>query len=110
MCRWRLLFFAGLALMAGQKQDPYNYPIRVPRLERAPAIDGNLSEWKYVAFTDGLWDILRLRQAPWYDPSINRLTDHSSAPSVSAGIEPKEPPIEEDLQARYYTAWDDKYL
>jgi len=29
---------------AGQKQDPYNYPIRVPRLERAPAIDGDLSE------------------------------------------------------------------
>jgi Carbohydrate family 9 binding domain-like len=99
MRRWRLLFIAGLALMAGQKQDPYNYPIRVPRLERTPAIDGDLSEWKYVAFTDGMWDILRLSQAPWYDPSINRLTDHGH-----------EPPPEDDLQARYYTAWDEKYL
>jgi hypothetical protein len=50
--------------MAGQKDDPYGYPIRVPRLERAPLVDGDLSEWKYRAFTDGLWDILRLRQAP----------------------------------------------
>jgi hypothetical protein len=95
----KLLLLAGLALTAGQKQDPYGYPIRVPRLEHAPRIDGDLAEWKYVAFTDGLWDILRLRQAPWYDPAINRLTDHTN-----------EPPPEEDLQARYYTAWDDKYL
>src|SRR5213592_3154764 len=107
---WRLLFIAGSVLMAGQKQDPYHYPIRVPRLERPPVIDGDLSEWKYVAFTDGLWDILRLRQAQWYDPSINRLTDHGIAPTVSAGNGLKEPPPEEDLQARYYTAWDEKYL
>jgi len=39
-----------------------------------------------------------------------RLTDHGIAPSVSAGNGLKEPPPEEDLQARYYTAWDDKYL
>jgi hypothetical protein len=95
----KLLFFAGLALMAGQKEDPYHYPIEAPRLEKAPVIDGDLSEWKYVAFTDGVWDILRLRHAPWYDPAINRLTDHGH-----------EPPIEDDLQSRYYTAWDDKYL
>ena len=95
----KLLFFAGLALMAGQKDDPYRYPIEAPRLEKAPVIDGDLSEWKYVAFTDGVWDILRLRHTPWYDPAINRLTDHGN-----------EPPIEDDLQSRYYTAWDDKYL
>jgi hypothetical protein len=94
-----LVLIAGLALSGGQKPDPYGYPIRVPKLEQAPVIDGDLSEWKRVAFTDGLWDILRLRQAPWYDPAINRLTDHGN-----------EPPPEEDLQARYYTAWDDRYL
>ena len=92
-------YVAGLALIAGQKHDPYGYPIHVPRLESAPLIDGNLAEWKYLAFTDGVWDILRLRQAPWYDPAINRLTDHGN-----------EPPPEDDLQARYYTAWDDKFL
>jgi hypothetical protein len=95
----KLLLIAGLALTAGQKQDPYGYLIRVPRLEKAPVIDGDLSEWKYVAFTDGVWDIMRLRQTPWYDPAINRLTDHG-----------KEPPPEEDLQARYFTAWDDNFL
>ena len=95
----KLLFIASLAATAGQKQDPYHYPIDVPRLEKAPVIDGDLSEWKYVAFTDGVWDILRLRHTPWYDPAINRLTDHG-----------KEPAIEDDLQARYYTAWDEKFL
>ena len=47
----------------------------------------------------GLWDIARLRQAPWYDPEINRLTNQEGEESA-----------EEDLQARYYIAWDDAYL
>ena len=34
------------------------------------------------AFSDGLWDIVRIRQAPWYDPAINRLTDHGGEPSL----------------------------
>ena len=50
--------------------------ITVPRLVSLPLIDGNISEWKQVAFTDGLWDIYRLRQSPWYEPDRNRLTDH----------------------------------
>ena len=90
---------AALALFAASKPNPWGYKILVPRLEKAPVIDGDLSEWKYVAFTDGVWDMLRLRQTPWYDPAISRLTDHGN-----------EPPIEDDLQARYYTAWDDKYI
>ena len=32
----KLLSIASLALTAGQKQDPYHYPIGVPRLEKAP--------------------------------------------------------------------------
>ena len=90
---------AAFTLTAGQKLNPYGDPLPIPRLEKAPVIDGDLSEWKYVAFTDGVWDMLRLRQAPWYDPAINRLTDHGN-----------EPAIEDDLQARYYMAWDDKYI
>ena len=38
-----LLFIASMGLTAGQNQDPYHYPISVPRLERAPVIDGDLS-------------------------------------------------------------------
>ena len=79
--------------------DADGYVLRVPRLEHAPSIDGDLSDWKQVAFTDGLWDIARLRHAPWFDPAINRLTDHGG-----------EPPAEEDLQARYYLAWDETFL
>lgn len=88
-----------LFTLPAQKPDLNHYPIRVPRLERPVTVDGDLKEWKQYAHTDGLWDITRLRQTPWYDPAINRLTDHG-----------KEPSPEDDLAARYYIAWDDRYL
>ena len=78
-------------------------PIYAPLLKEAPVIDGDLSEWKEQAFTDGVWDIQRLRHKPWFDPRRNRLTDHGEEPG-------DEPPPEDDLQARYYLAWDEKYL
>ena len=80
----------------GQK---YDYPIRAPRLDVPVRVDGDLSEWKQRAFSDGVWDIMRLRQSPWYDPAINRLTDHGN-----------EPAAEDDLAARYYIAWDARNL
>jgi hypothetical protein len=99
----RLIAFSSLALClllwAGQTEDPYGPPLPIPRLASAPAVDGDLREWKQFAFTDGAWDILRLRLMPWFDPARNRLTDHGN-----------EPAPEDDLQARYYTAWDDRYL
>lgn len=93
-----LLMLLALTALA-QKPDPYHYPIRVPRLERPPVIDGDLGEWKQRAFHDGLWDMARLRHTPWFDPAINRLTSHGN-----------EPLPEEDLAARYYIAWDERYL
>ena len=92
-----LLLLVGLAF--AQKPDLWNYPLRVPQLQQAVTVDGDLSEWKRHAFTDGLWDIERLRRTPWYDPAINRLTAHGN-----------EPAPEDDLSARYYIAWDEKYL
>jgi hypothetical protein len=80
-------------------EDGYSRPLPIPRLQRPPVIDGDLTEWKYYAFSDGVWDLSRVMHSPWYDPAINRLTDQGN-----------EPPPEEDLSARYYTAWDDKYL
>lgn len=90
---------AAFLLNAGQADDPYNYLIEAPRLDSAPAIDGNLSEWRDHAFSDGVWDIARLSKTPWYDPARNRLTLHGDEPSA-----------DEDLSARYYIAWDDQYL
>jgi cellulose/xylan binding protein with CBM9 domain len=90
---------ATLGAIAAEKANLYGDPIRVPRLERAATIDGDISEWKRHAFTDGLWDIARLRQTPWYDAAINRLTDHGN-----------EPDLQDDLAARYYIAWDDRFL
>lgn len=93
------LYLLICAMLSAQKPDLYQYPMRVPRLERQVTVDGDLAEWKRNAFSDGLWDITRMRQTPWYDPAINRLTDHG-----------KEPDLENDLAARYYMAWDDRYL
>ncbi|MEZ4700993.1 MAG: sugar-binding protein [Rhodothermales bacterium] len=73
----------------------------VPFLPTAPSIDGRLDDWKDAAFSDGLWDIARIRHEPWYDEGRrNRLTDHGN----------NEPGLEDDLSARYYIAWDDTYL
>ena len=94
-----LLSLVACAQLLAQKPDLYHYPIRVPRLERTPVIDGDLSDWKHHAFSDGLWDIARLAHSPWYDPKINRLTDHGN-----------ERASEDDLAARYYIAWDSEHL
>lgn len=71
--------------------------LHVPRLERPVTVDGDISEWREYAFSDGLWDLERLRHSPWYDPAINRLTLHRAETGV-------------DLAARYYIAWDDQFL
>jgi hypothetical protein len=99
LARGKLMLVTAAILSAGQSHDPYNYRMLVPRLERPPVIDGNLSEWKDHAFSDGVWDLARLRQSPWYDPAINRLTDHGNEPSP-----------ENDLRSRYFIAWDERFL
>lgn len=68
----------------------------LPQLTKPPVIDGDLSEWMSVAHHDGVWDVYRVMQAPFYDKGErNRLTDHG-----------KEPPPFEDLNSRYFAAWD----
>jgi hypothetical protein len=94
-----LICFLGASLNPSGGWDPDRYLLRIPRLEIPPKINGDLSDWKSVAFTDGLWDIARLRHAPWYDPEINRLTNQEGEESA-----------EEDLRSRYYIAWDETYL
>ena len=89
-----LLVSVGQAVQGGEPPA-----IGAPFLEIAPRIDGDLADWKALAFTDGVWDIHRLKHTPWYRPRANRLTDHGNEPAPG-----------EDLQARYYLAWDAKYL
>jgi len=92
---WAILLIAS-ARMAGWTEEGV---ISVPRLSQPPVIDGDLSEWKARAFTDGEWTMDRLQQTPWYDPERNRLTIHEN-----------ESPLDEDLRATYYVAWDQEYL
>ncbi len=72
----------------------------VPFLPVTPVIDGDLAEWRDLAFSDGIWDIARIRHQPWYEEGRrNRLTDHGN-----------EPHPEDDLSARYMIAWDSTFL
>lgn len=73
--------------------------IFLPFLEKTPLIDGDLSDWKEYAYHDGVWDIYRVLHSDWYQPERNRLTDHGNEASP-----------ENDLQSRYYMAWDNEYL
>ncbi|MFT5089190.1 MAG: hypothetical protein ACI906_003316 [Candidatus Latescibacterota bacterium] len=76
--------------------------INVPFLPNTPTIDGDLSEWKDSAHNDGLWDMRRIAESSFYTldrGARNRLTDHGD-----------EPPISDDLSARYYIAWDEQNL
>ncbi len=76
--------------------------IHVPRLAEEPVIDADLSEWKDLAFHDGVWDIYRLQHTPWFDDHRrNRLTLQSEDGDVHPG---------DDLSARYYIAWDAEYI
>ena len=98
-----LLILVGTAFPARSQDAPRPQEVvklYVPYLAQAPEIDGALDEWKDRAFTDGVWDIYRLRHTFWYDDGRrNRLTDHGD-----------EPHPEDDLSARYYIAWDTENL
>lgn len=94
----RLLLVAFIVSgVRGQKADLWQSPVRVPKLERAVRVDGDLREWRDFAHSDGVWDIERLRHARWYEAGRNRLTLHPGETGL-------------DLEARYYVAWDEKYL
>ena len=94
-----LALFLCSRLVAAQIPPPDR--LFVPYLEESPTIDADLTDWKDRAFTDGVWDIYRIQHEPWYDEGRrNRLTYQNE----------NEPHPEDDLRARYYTAWDDEYL
>jgi len=68
-------------------------------LKTAPVIDGNLSEWKKQAYSDGTWNLERVQQSEWYEPKRNRLT-----------VEESEDTTAIDLEAQYFISWDQQYV
>ena len=79
-----------------------NNIIYAPLLTKPPIIDGDLSDWRDHAHNDGIWDMNRIKNTEFYKldrGARNRLTDHGENSS-----------LEEDLQARYFIAWDYEYL
>lgn len=90
-----LLFGAAVPAAQGQEQALK----AIPFLTEKPTIDGDLSEWKDVAFTDGVWDLERVKKASWYHSKRNRLIVHEHEDTSAV-----------DLSATYYIAWDRHYL
>ena len=71
----------------------------IPYIEKAPKLDADLSEWKGLAFYDGLWNFNRVKERAWFEPKRNCLNIDSL--EVANSI---------DLSAHYYIAWDQSYL
>jgi len=91
-----ILFFCGFIFnLSAQDLSARN----IPYLEKAPQLDGDLSEWKNLAFHDGIWDLNRVKESAWFEPKRNRLNIDSLEDTNSL-----------DLSARYYIAWDQGYL
>lgn len=86
------VFFSGQLM---PQQDALR--MEIPKLGIAVNIDGDLSEWKERAFSDGVWNIERIQAALWYEPKRNKLTIHEG----ESGL---------DLAAQYYVAWDNDFL
>lgn len=96
------LFYALLISINTVVYSQANSTIHAPLLTASPTIDGDLSEWRNLAYNDGVWDINRIKNSIFYqlDRGIrNRLTDHG-----------EDSTLEEDLHARYFIAWDHNYL
>lgn len=71
----------------------------IPFLNTLPVVDGDLTDWKHLAFCEGEWDLERLRQSAWFDSTRNRLVRDQN-----------ENQSEIDLSTRYYMAWDINFL
>jgi hypothetical protein len=72
---------------------------KIPFLQVTPKIDGNLTEWESFAYSDGQWNLDRIKKSSWYSPKRNTLTYH-----------PGEDSTKSDLNAIYYMAWDNQYF
>lgn len=71
----------------------------IPRLLETPVIDGDPSEWKAQAFSEGIWEMKRIKQSDWYEPKRNKLLLNEGEDSNAI-----------DLSAQYYLAWDKNHL
>jgi hypothetical protein len=72
--------------------------IEAPMLSFKPDIDGDLSDWEDLAFTDGIWDIQRLQQQPYFG-ACSGIFDSGEEPEGT-------PETAADLSGEYFEAWD----
>jgi hypothetical protein len=97
-----LAFILILFVQIGMMQTscaPDSQVILLPELPDEVIIDGHLEEWKEEAFTEGIWNLERVKQAPWYFAKKNRLVRHAGEDSATL-----------DLEAEYYLAWRGDWL
>jgi hypothetical protein len=94
-----LQFLPFVILTASYQFAEVNDMLSMPCLTQQVSVDGDLSEWKHLAWSDGVWDLDRVKSSQWYEPKRNRLTVH-----------PGEDTSIIDLASQYYMAWDGRYL
>ncbi|NQV51671.1 MAG: hypothetical protein HQ500_00730 [Flavobacteriales bacterium] len=87
----------GLCLSACKAQEVQE--LSIPYLSESPNIDGDLDDWKAAAFSDGTWNMERIKRTPWYVPKRNRLMVDEG--EDTSGV---------DLEAQYYMGWEGEYL
>jgi hypothetical protein len=72
--------------------------VEAPMLSFKPTIDGDLSDWEDFAWTDGVWDLQRLQQQPYFT---------ACSGIFDSGVEPEGTPMTAaDLSGEYFHAWD----
>ncbi len=98
---------AGLATSAGAHNgDEFDIPSLPSDISAGVTVDGDLSDWKDYAFTEGHWTLSRMLDAnrAWFSTQNSWLgTDVDHGPEGTAGTD-------EDLGATFYAAWDDNFL
>ena len=98
---------AGLTTSAGAHSgDMFDIPSLPSDISSGVAVDGDLSDWKDFAFTEGHWTMSRMLDANrgWLSTAASFLgTDVDQGPEGTAGTD-------EDLGATFYAAWDDNFL
>ena len=113
MLRNSVMLLAAVALVAGlttsagaHNGDAFDIPSLPSDISAGVAVDGDLSDWKDFAFTEGHWTYSRMSESgrPWFNTNCTTLvTDPDTGPEGTPGTD-------DDLGGTFYQAWDDNYL
>jgi len=91
--------FIIIALLPCQFLWAQQLSFSIPKCSTNVQIDGDLSDWKAQALSNGTWNINRVQTFDWFNTKRNKLTLHTGEDTTKT-----------DLAAQYYIAWTDSHL